>query len=277
MVQLWENWSLFHPSEWVPRLFALLGMPVGAGSWDACWSYEFEDKRTNKLTDITLHARDESGHEILLAIEAKWGKDSLKSKPKVGLPDANPNAYTNLDSYKSVLDRRMVYLVHESKREKTQTEVRANASDGTNQWAICSWEDLISLQAALAEDILPESASKIVATSVLAQGNSPCIDWDRIDENGFGRHAAISAPEQIAEVIDPELVEVGHLRHYLLGAKLFWECKSGATPSVLPFEYLGSELSFAELHDQIATRRKHRQKNSAMEETTVPLWRLGPA
>lgn len=71
LVQFWENWTLFHPSQWVPRLFTHLEIPVGPEPWDACWSYEFEDRTSKKLTDLTLHIRDGSAHETLIIVEAK--------------------------------------------------------------------------------------------------------------------------------------------------------------------------------------------------------------
>ena len=276
MIQLWENWTLFHPSDWVPRLFGLLGMRVGIGPWDACWSYEFEDNDTSKLTDITLHCRNSSGHETLLVIEAKGVGDALKPAKKDRMPDADPNTYTNLAPYKCIDDRRMFYLVHEAKRMETNAQVSEYATARSNDWAVGSWEDLISLQAELAGSLLPEGVSTLVQTSILAQGRVPCIEWDRIEQKGFPARSRLPEAAELAELMDPGQTEDDRLRIYLRGCKLFWQIRSGAVDVDLPFGYLGSEPGFPELHDQIAIRKKAGMKNPAMKECLVPLWKLGP-
>ncbi|MEQ8992761.1 MAG: hypothetical protein RLO46_13155 [Pseudomonadales bacterium] len=272
MVQFWENWTLFHPSEWVPPLLREIGAPAGPGPWDACWSYEFEDAETGKLTDITLHLRDGVGHETLFAIEAKWNRDRLKRHPKVGLPDAHPDVYTTLPSYRSVVDRRMIYLVHEARRAAIETDVEQHATPDSSPWHILTWERLIRLQVELVARHSSRAVSGAIQSSIQAQADLPPMDQTAIGP-WVGR---LPDPEELIQLLDTKSNE-DQLRNYLLGAQLFWACRSSSGPSQLPFSYLAEEPSFPELHDRVVHRRQHGERNPDIAEHTAPLWKLGPA
>lgn len=272
MVQFWENWTLFHPSEWVPALLKEIGAPAGSGPWDACWSYEFGDARTGKLTDITLHLRDGNGHETLFVIEAKWHRDRLKSNPKVGLPDAHPDAYTGLPSLEPIADRRMVYLVHESRRSETEAEVRRYATSASSPWHVLTWEGLVRLQLQLVAQHCPRAASEAIQRSIRAQADLPPMDQNAIRPEGGRRPMT----EELVRLLEPKSDEA-QIRNYLLGARLFWACRSSSGPQQLPFPYLMDEPSFPELHDRIGYRQRHGQRNPDISENSAPLWRLGPA
>jgi hypothetical protein len=282
MVQLWENWTLFHPSDWVPAFLSELHMEAGEPPWDACWSYEFEDSSNSKLADITLHIRDGAGHETLFVIEAKWNKDRLKKNPKVGLPDANPNGYIGLAGYEVVSDQRMVYLVHERAVPETSTQVHLHAGGSSSRWAIWTWESLVSLQCKLAMILLPQQIGPLVRNSILGQAMPACIDWSAFPNAVGTSRDDIPNPQSLSSEFGWALENAEcpeYLRDYLLGARCFWECRANLRPlsETLPFPYLHEEPSFRDLHEQIHKRRLTNGKCAYLAENTVPHWKLGSA
>lgn len=280
MVQLWENWTLFHPSEWVPVFLSELHMEAGEHPWDACWSYEFEDSSNSKLVDITLHIRDGAGRETLFVIEAKWNKDRLKKSPKVGQPDANPDGYLGLAGYEVVSDRRMVYLIHERAVAHTRDQVVHHAGESSCRWAIWTWESLISLQCKLAMDFLPQQIGLLVRNSILCQAMPACIDWSAFPHAVGTSRDDIPNPQSLSSEFDWTLENAEcpeRLRDYLLGARCFWECRANlrSLPETLPFAYMHDEPSFPDLHEQIHRRKVTKEKCSYLEENTVAHWKLG--
>ena len=280
MVQLWENWTLFHPSEWVPAFLSELHMKAGEPPWDACWSYEFEDSSNSKLADITLHIRDGVGRETLFVIEAKWNKDRLKAHPKVGLPDANPDSYLGLTGYEVVSDRRIVYLVHERAAPHTTAQVQLHAGTSSCRWAVWTWEAMISLQCKLAMGLLPQPIGPLIRNSILGQAMPACIDWSafqyyvgmRRDEMPDSRTLSSEFGFALEKTDCPE-----RLRNYLLGTQCFWEFRANpdSMPYTLPFRFLYEEPSFRDLHELIHTRKAIKERCAYLAENTIPHWKLG--
>jgi len=272
LVQFWENWTLFHPNEWVPALLDELSCPAGSAPWDACWSYEFADADTGKLTDLTLHLRDGQGHETLFVIEAKWDRDRLKDNPKVGLPDPHPDAYTGLASYRSITDRRMVYLVHGSQRAATEAAVLRHAGSESSPWYLLTWEALIRLQLACVARCCPPPVSVAIQESIRTQATLAPLDQVAIGRDAERR----LTPVELVERLDLP-GEAPRIENYLLGSRLFWQCRTATPPSQLPHAYLADEPSFPALHDRVVDRRRQRERNPDVVEHTAPLWRLGAA
>jgi hypothetical protein len=280
MVQLWENWTLFHPSDWVPLILGELGMEVSDGPWDACWSYEFEDSSNSRLADITLHIRDGTGRETLIVIEGKWNKDRLKGKPKVGLPDADPNAYINLEGYKVVEERRMVYLVHEHAVDRTRDLVRRHITEKSCPWAILTWESLICQQFRLAEELLPKPIGQTICESILAQAKHDCISWEAVQRSTGRRKESVASVQNLVESLKTESAAadcIPRLRDYLMGASCFWESRAEGCcdTNALPFAYLHAEPSFRDLHDEILRRKAGRKRCDYLAENLIPHWQLG--
>lgn len=278
-VQLWENWSLFHPSVWVSEFLRSAGFRWASNVRDACWSYEFADPATGKLADVTLHVRDEAGTDTLVVIEAKWNKDSLKATPRTGLPDTHADAYVSLRPYSCVADRRMLYLVHEIKANSVRSRVERDSAKAECEWSVWTWESMVALQCRLAAKTLPVGISDLVAIHILAQASAECIDWAHVVGRPMHDRSMLPSTKEFAVRIGLELDRSdmpSHLVNYLKGAKLYWECRTGQSTVDLPFEYLRSEPSFEELHHQIAERQKRGAKTDAMKENVISLWKLPP-
>ena len=278
MIQLWENWMLFHPNDWVPHFLAEIGIGAGEEPWDACWSYEYGDYPSGKLADLTLHLRDGKGRGSLFVIEAKWNTDQLKKMTGTG-PDANPCAYLDLDCYKAESNRSLVYLVHEKKRRQTQAEVESQSIGCRYQWGVWSWESLVSLQCKLAKELLPQPLGLLIRDSMLRQAFPSCIDWNAFKYPKGIQRADVPGPRSLSERFTSALEGddcPARLRPYLMGARCYWDCRTAADSLPrLPFPYLSAEPSFPELHDQIGQSKKTKQGTPQASEINAALWQLG--
>jgi hypothetical protein len=239
-VVLWENFGLFHPSHFVPRILEAASLEPTSPIIDACWSYEFQEPVNNKTADIVLHARADDGSELVFPVEAKFSRnDRLKENVKKGLPDTAPAAYRDVQPLLDIPRRALIYLVRESYADTVRKKVGAK----TPGYGIMTWPQLVDLQLDLAGEHLPERAARVfcgvlrrIAAKLEIAGLAP------------GDPGTVS-PEQIDRMLLTETGWPHHVRCWLTGAACFLRAQSGDLPTTLPFKYLESEPSFREIHE----------------------------
>lgn len=258
-VVLWENFGLFHPSHFVPRILKAANLVPMSAIIDACWSYEFQEPVNNKTADIVLHARAEDGRELLIPVEAKFSKsDRLKENVKRGLPDTDPAAYREVKPFLDIPRRDLIYLV----RESYANTVREKVGTDTPGYGVMTWPQLVDLQLDLARELLPQRAAmvfggvlRMIATRLEIEGTGP-------------GNLSPESPEEIDRMAQSETGWPDHVRSWLRGAACFLRAQCGELPQTLPFKYLESELSFREIHELPIG------KTQELAEHQRELWRL---
>jgi hypothetical protein len=260
LCRLWELFTLWHPSQFVPPLMALAGLAV-EDVVDCCWSYEFKDKRTGKLVDLVMNVRPRDGDDVLIAVEAKYGKDKLKEAVKVGLPDRFPGAYLDLDGFRNEHSKLLVYLVH----NHYAGDVRRQVIDPQNRHGVLTWEAIAGLQLELARRYLEQTESALVRRVVesIATVSRICpVRELSVAESNFPQSTVLSP--------DAALRRRKALDTFIESSTCFLAAQSGTLPDQIPFPYLKDEPSF---------RRIHELPKSAAQSTDEhhqPLWRLPP-
>lgn len=170
-VSLWENFALFSPKDWLPRLYNLAGLPFTAGLGLSCrWSYEWEgyrpkadnsDKSEQGMCDVVVSYRDEAGEAGVLVVEAK----NLTKEP--GVKELRLDYYLTIREIAEFGERgALLYLVDESKKEKSMKVLGELPSNV----ALITWQDLAGLQIELAQTLeAPEQIRSFVAGSIQFQ------------------------------------------------------------------------------------------------------------
>jgi hypothetical protein len=155
---LWENFALFHPSKWLPKLAeaACMRQP---NSVVACnWSYEWED--SGKLCDVVLAYRDDADRRHVIVVEAK----NLHSVP--GEKDLRESYYLGMDALAPFDSRALLFCVDESVRSAVELATTAFAE----RPGVITWQQLGGIQISLARTMdAPQDLRHFVAGAIQFQ------------------------------------------------------------------------------------------------------------
>jgi hypothetical protein len=146
-VTLWENFSLFAASDWLPRILSAAGLPAPKSAIKrAAWSYEWigsvaGDKRRQPMCDVVVEHEDQKGERGLLVVEAKaLGKI-------LGPKDTDNSYYMDIAEVAANADRAvLMYLVDEGCRAK----VLAQLGEFSGRVGLLTWQELGAIQIELA-------------------------------------------------------------------------------------------------------------------------------
>jgi hypothetical protein len=234
LCRTWEMFTLFHPRDWVIPLCSIAEIPSVRSVSDCCWSYEFQDKKTGKLVDLTMHLRNDSGGEVLIAGEAKYGSDRLKAT------DHLPESYLDLDPFLGFRDRFLLYLVHDSYAGTVREQVR----DEHSRHGIVTWEQTYRLALRLS-DTLPNGEKILVAGWLRMMAKEHALE---ITTEALGTVPSVTElAESCGAVIESGQVVKQHIRDFATGFRFHLAAKSGWLPEP-PFGYLSEELSCSDIH-----------------------------
>ncbi|MCX7177922.1 MAG: hypothetical protein NTX56_03855 [Proteobacteria bacterium] len=234
LCRTWEMFSLFHPRDWVPSVCRAAGIANPKTPSDCCWSYEFQDKSTGKLVDLTLHVRNDDGSEFLIAGEAKFGDDRLKKL------DHLPGTYLDLGSFARWPQRFLIYIVHES----YAPEVRQRVRDEQQRNGILTWEEICRLMLKLSE-ALPGFAHTVVAGWIRLMAKEHTLELSEVVIGSCPSHDHLAAA--CTELIDSYHDCPPHLRAFAIGLRFHLEARCGRLP-VPPFPYIMDEPSCSDVH-----------------------------
>jgi hypothetical protein len=126
---LFENFVLFEPQDWLEPLLCAAGITPPMDRLSNCnWAYQAQDRKTNKMADVGIHARGPAG-DCAILVEAKVKGGPLKKA------DVNPDSYLQLAEFADFAHRYLIYLVDEQDVEKTRRVViDENGRSGTLTW-----------------------------------------------------------------------------------------------------------------------------------------------
>lgn len=162
----WENFSLFGPGEWIRPLLSIAGFDLDFHAVDRAWSYEFEAMIGNtqrfKLADVTMHARNAAGTDLLIVVEVKRPGDKLKED--CDPPDTQPGGYLDREAFQSIPLRRLLYLVDEAYAPFVSQKVTPNDA----RWGIVTWRQFFELQQSLAASLSQPLGAFVAATIACA-------------------------------------------------------------------------------------------------------------
>ena len=157
---LFENFSIFSPTLWLPQLLAAAGLPhPQLAPNECCWGYEVLDPSSNKLADAALHARF-GEEDMVIVIESKRKGGRLKPS------DGSPSSYLDLEEFKWCPNRKLIYMVDESDLPSVLKLV--DETDGRS--GITTWQELGALQIRLTESLpISETLRSFVAGAIQFQ------------------------------------------------------------------------------------------------------------
>jgi len=148
---LWENFTLFDASSWLPALFSKAGLrsvEVSRCGWSYEWEQDWKDdngKRQDRMCDIVVEfeTRDTARH--VLVVEAKalgkpLGEKELKGGYYLDIPEIAAFG-TN---------RHLLFLIDASMFEATRMQL----SQAAPKTAVVTWQQLGGLQVELAKKTL---------------------------------------------------------------------------------------------------------------------------
>lgn len=177
---LWENFSIFECSLWLPNLFELAGLGHARCAPLRCnWSYEWEGyrpdiekpgKKRQGMCDVVVEYEAADNSHSVLVIEAKSLGKALGGKEQI------PEYYLALDGIAEFEDRKwLIYLVDEVVLEKCRgmtEKMPANVG-------LLTWQQLGALQISLAKQMdLSPVMRNFVASAIqfqfLQNGIRPC-------------------------------------------------------------------------------------------------------
>lgn len=179
-VTLWENFVLFDPKIWLPKLFALAGLEWNFGEIEQLqWSYEWESRKPKKrIADIVVHSLDGGGEQVIVVIEAKRPNGENRAAEGLGAKDEDISTYLDAELLRNTTKHRfLLYLVDEIIRPTVTTETR---EDGCRSGVI-TWQQLGGLQIKLVGELdLPPTISAFIAGSIQQQYCAHDILPDRL-------------------------------------------------------------------------------------------------
>jgi len=165
---LFENFILFKPAKWLPRLLAMAGFDPPVERLAECeWGYQAQDVKSTKMADVGIHARGPAGDYVIL-VEAKAKRGPLKKM------DTNPDSYLELGEFADIADKCLIYLVDELDLQKTQNAI----IDPKKRSGVITWQQLGGLQIDLAlqlncEAILRDFIAGAIQYQYLVHGIRP--------------------------------------------------------------------------------------------------------
>lgn len=255
LCRTWEMFTLFHPQDWLVPFCRMAELPTVAGVSDCCWSYEFQDKNTGKLVDLTMHVRDDGGSEMLIAGEAKYGTDRLKDT------DHLPESYLDLDPFLFFRNRYMLYIVHTSYAETVREQVR----NVKRRHGIITWEQIFRHGLQLAES-LPDDERFLVSGWLRFMAKEHALELTPED---------LGSLPSLTELVEScnALIEASHevkqpMRDFAAGLRFHIAARSGLLPEP-PFGYLRDELSCSDIH-------RLEDGKQTTRERCEELWRMEP-
>lgn len=280
---LWENFSLFHPSIFLPELFQTAGLEPPVNVTDACWSYEFEERVDGHLkqTDVTLHYHDGHG-DALLVVEAKRPRGPLKPS------DQNAAYYLDLPSFQFTSRKHVIYLVDHADLPGVRSAVTSASASAPG---FLSWQQFGALQARLTGSLpVSEHLQRLLAALIQWQferhgftlpgsrAEYPSKDAslaELLRANGLLLTSTANAAREgsLAEIAAEQLclalsLDIPlHIKGFLVGAIQHQCCSCGVIPSRLTCEYLQEEPSQAE----IVPGMEGRQRTAERRKT---LWKI---
>jgi hypothetical protein len=170
-VCLWENFSIFEASEWLPRLFEVAALPPLPTESLACqWSYEWVGYRPSSepgkeqeqgMCDVVVGYERGDGIRGVLVVEAK----NLRKEP--GAKELRFDYYLAIDEIAAHAENAaLIYLVDESVREKSLALLGALPSN----IRLITWQQLAGLQIELAKALaVPPTIRNFVAGAIQFQ------------------------------------------------------------------------------------------------------------
>lgn len=160
---LWENFVLFEPGVWLPRLLDHIGTGWHFGEIkEMQWSYEWEFKAPQtRIADVVIHCKVADGRDVIVVVESKNLSKRLSNK------DENLSTYLDAPLLVSTTENRiLLYLVDEGVKSTITTEIR---EDGCLS-GIITWQQLGGLQIQLTRELdLPPAISAFIAGSIQQQ------------------------------------------------------------------------------------------------------------
>lgn len=153
-VSLWENFSIFPASDWLPRLYQLACLPSLPAEGLRCqWAYEWAGyrpatepgtKRECGMCDVVLEYERSDGMRGALVVEAKNLDAALGEK------EMKPNYYLGIEEFADYGQNvALLYLVDESVRAKVEGQLGERALNV----GVISWQQLAGLQIQLTENL----------------------------------------------------------------------------------------------------------------------------
>lgn len=185
---LWENFVLFDPGLWLPKVFDLAGLSAPSGTIRRCqWTYEWQGYRTapdrsrrgnEAMCDVVV-GFGESACSGVLVIEAKALGKKLREK------DLDPDYYLGIKEIVEYGERAsLVYLVD----EKVATECRGQTRGMSRKPGVLTWQQLGGLQIELALDLAVDpDLRRFIASSIQFQFAQNGIFPDRMSA-GYLEH-----------------------------------------------------------------------------------------
>lgn len=268
----WENFVLFSPKEWVPRLLSCAGLACPIQPVDCAWSYEFEamvgETRRFKLADVVLHARDAAGGELLVVVEVKRPGDKLKEDSD--LPDTEPASYLDREGFGSIPNRLLLYLVD----AKYAPTVREKVHKADSRWGVVTWAQLAELQMALASELHPSPLAVFLACVLRFLYSNANISNLPMVREACGWNGVVAPSlqqlEDMRRLVEGSQGIPQHLAGYAAGALQHLRCATGTMPESPAFDYLREEPTFEQIHNLPKEQRQ------TTPERRRPLWRLPP-
>lgn len=170
-VSLWENFSVFDASVWLPSLFNLAGLPLLPAEGMKCqWSYEWvgyrpssepDRQREQGMCDVVVGYERGDGIQGALVVEAKYLKKELGAK------ELRFDYYLAIDEIAAYGEHAaLVYLVDESVRGRS---ISALGSLPPNIRLI-TWQELAGLQIGLVNTLdAPPAIRNFIAGAIQFQ------------------------------------------------------------------------------------------------------------
>jgi hypothetical protein len=164
-VTLWENFSIFEASVWVPAIFAVSGLAKPKGKIDRCsWSYEWyfntPSRQDDRMCDVVFSFRSD-GIPTVVVVEAK-GLDKMM-RPK----DLTSEYYLDIPDIAAFGDHRyLIYLIDQTRKDKLVAAVRS----WQPRIGILTWQQLGGVQIQLAKALdVPKKIATFVAGAIQYQ------------------------------------------------------------------------------------------------------------
>lgn len=141
---LWENFSIMRCADWLPKLYALAGLPLLTTGVERCnWSYEWERPGVSGLCDVVVEHESTAGERSVLVVESKNFGASLGEK------ELNFGYYLDrLPEIAAYRDKRsLIFLID----QQLLARVRDQLGDACPPYVgVLTWQQLGGLQIELA-------------------------------------------------------------------------------------------------------------------------------
>jgi hypothetical protein len=246
-----ENFVLFPDFLWLEDLLSRLGIHHQGGITNARWSYSYSEllpaNGGRPHADLVVMWQDDIGNGVL-AIEGKkpgCGRLGFGSKD-----DPTNGHYLRYQKMRSINRRHQALLVDDS-------DLRHLSYSANSMKTVITWQDLIAIQRDEAERLLvPEE----IRSLVLSRLNAHYAELGLVSAlaSAYRATANVTRYAELRAMNAP-----GCTKNWLVGSELFFAVRNPDCVAVLPYDWLGAELTVFDY----ASR-----KLQTTRERELPIW-----